>query len=161
MSVDFGGLKLDDPSGGGGGGGTVVQVVSANQSADISTTSVPPIYATLLTAPAVVLAAAGRLRIFFYASWSHNRVGFNVAANFRFLDNAVLLPASRGTTGNELASRIVSSSFCRVISVVAGVHVVRVDWAGFGLAAGAVIQIRPASLPDLEGAQLIVEELTP
>ena len=144
-----------------GGAAGVLQTVSVNASTDLTTTAIPPVYTPLFSVPITTTLAASRLRIDFFASWNHGGAfAGNVAANFRFLRNAVLLPATRGTTGNELRGRIVSSTFMRVLPVVAGLHTILVEWAGFALA-GNSLNIFAATAPDLFGAQLIVQELPP
>lgn len=145
-----------------GGAAGVLQTVSTNVAADISTTAIPPVYTTMITAPLLTTTlAASRLRIDFFASWNHTGAfAGNVAANFRFRLNGVLLPATRGTTGNELRSRIVSTTYMRVLPITVGPQTILVEWAGFGLA-GNALNVAAALLPDLFGAQLIVQELPP
>lgn len=145
-----------------GGAAGVLQTVSANVSTNITTTAIPPVYTTMITAPLLTTTLpASRLRIDFFASWNHSGAfAGNVAANFRFRLNGVLLPATRGTTGNELRSRIVSTTFMRVLPVIAGPQTILVEWAGFALG-GNTLNVAAALFPDLFGAQLIVQELPP
>lgn len=143
-------------------GGGVLQTVSTNLAADITTTATPPIYTTFLTAPLLTTTApASRLRIDFHAIWRHTGpFAGNVAVNYRFRLNGVLLPPSRGATDNSTRNQFKPIAFNRVLPIAAGPQVVLVEWSGFALGANT-LTVSPGTLPDLSGAQLIVQELPP
>lgn len=141
--------------------GRLIQARSDNVAANVTTTATAPVYATLFTV-ALTLTRVSDLKISMYAAWLHNGGGIgNAAANFRFRRNGVLLPVSRGTTDNALANRITATPFERLIEdVPVGLQTIICEWSRFG-AAGATLRISAASLPDLQGAHMTVENWLP
>ena len=95
----------------------------------------------------------------FYAALFHTgSFGANVAANFRFRRNGVLIPPSRGTTQNQITARIMCLSFeRRITGVAAGLQTIDCEWTRFGGGGLTVLAISAAALPDLFGAGMTVE----
>lgn len=138
--------------------GELIATVSFNLAVNISTTATPPVYATMLTLALTTVRPASVLDIRFVAAVRHVGVaGVNVAANFRLLLNGVLLPVTRGTTVNILTFAIMPVVIERRVDVTAGLQTVVVEWAKFAGPFNTLI-IDPVTLPDLSGAQLVLQE---
>lgn len=126
--------------------------------ADASTTAIPPIYATLLTAVLETIDPASELYLSFTASLLH--VGANaavVAPNVRFRLNGVLLPIGAGATVNMVRNQIMPVAYSVRLPVVAGVQTVVAEWAAFALGVNTLV-CNPVSLPDLMHAELLLQE---
>ena len=152
-------LQVFDPA----PGGTLIQVASVNQSADITTTVLSPTYATLFSASFTTTLPSSDIGIRFYAAYFAQGGGAaNIAGNFRFLRNGTPIPPSRGCTGNQVSSRIETVAFDRrIVGVAAGLQTITVEWTRFGGGLGASLAILAASLPDLFGAHMTIENWRP
>ena len=142
-------------------GGNLLATASSNTTANVTNAVGAPVYTLLHTAALTTTEPSTKLAIFFYASWFHTGAAAfaNVAAAFRFSLNGVLIPASRGTTGNEVSSRIVSTHYVREVTGIApGVQTVTCEWTKFGPLA-ATLAISAASLPDLMGSAMVIQSI--
>lgn len=128
---------------------------------DAMTTAVPPVYAVLLSGALTTISAASQLEIRFTAGVRHIGAFLgNVAPNFRFRLNGVLIAPGGGITTNETRSQIRPVAYSVRVAVAAGVQAVDVEWAGFALGVNTLI-IDVATMPDLSHAQLVLSEVVP
>lgn len=136
----------------------VLQTVSTNLAVDVVSGAQPPVYSTLLTAVMTTVLASSYLDIRTYVAMRMLGGGFGrKAPNIRLRLNGVLIPASRGMTENEVSGAIMTMAMERRLVVSAGIQTVIVEWAYFG-PVGATMNCTPVTLPDLEGAQLVIQE---
>ncbi len=138
--------------------GELIGTRSTNLTVDISTTAVPPVYATMLTAVITTVRPSSYLDIRFAACILHTGVaGVNAAPTFRARLNRVLVPVSRATTVNTVASRYMPVVLERRVIVSAGVQTVIIEWAKFG-APFNTMRCQVVTFPDIAGAQLVLQE---
>jgi len=149
-----------------GGGGlqpaapavTVLGASSTRLLVNASTTSIPPVYATLLSGTLTTIDAASNLYIAFTGALLHQGPnGANVAPNIRVRLNGALVTPGGGNTVNMVANRIMPITYSLRVGVTAGLQTVVVEWAAFALGANTLLCM-PASIPDLMHAQLLLEE---
>jgi hypothetical protein len=160
LSVDGGAYA---PYATGSTAGVLQQVADFNLAADVITTALSPVYTTLLTGSITTTLAASFLQIQHY-----NTVIFLGGAastrtcTIRLRLNGVLLPISRTSTQNaQTTSQIMNLNILRRVPIVAGLQTVIVEWTRFGGGVGNTMNCRPATLPDLEGAFLQLQEHAP
>ena len=140
--------------------GQLVRTMPENLAVDVTSVAMAPVYTTLMTTALTTVRLLSDLDIRFYGSFSHTGgIGVGRAINVRFRLNGVLIAASRGLTENEIVNRIHTVALERVVvGVTSGVQTVIAEWGYFG-PAGGTMRCRPATLPDLEGAQLVLQEI--
>jgi hypothetical protein len=145
-------------NGGGGGGSGVIQSASSRLVADLAVNSPAPAYATFPLSAALTTRGGTNLLIDFSAAVAHSGAfAGNVAINFRFLINAVLIPIGAGTFNNAVVSTIRPYVYSYRAPVAAGLQTVTCQWSGYGLGANLMI-ISPVTSPSFYYAQLIIRE---
>jgi len=143
---------------GGGGGGSVIQAASSRLTVDLAVASPFPAYATFPLSAALTTRGGTNLVIDFACAAAHTG-GFagNVAINFRFLINGVLIPIGGGTFNNMVVSTIRPIVYSYRAAISAGLKTVTCEWSGFSLGANTMI-ISPVTSPNFYFAQLIIRE---
>ncbi len=138
--------------------GELIGTVSTNLTVDISTTAVPPVYATMLTAVLTTERPSSYLDIRFAACIFHTGIaGVNGAPTFRLRLNGVLVPVSRSCTVNMVTSRYMPVVIERRVVVAAGPQTVLVEWSKFGAPLNTM-RCNVVTNPDIAGAQLVLQE---
>jgi hypothetical protein len=117
-----------------------------------------PAYAVFPLSAALTTRGGTNLLIDFSAAAAHTG-GFagNVAINFRFLINSVLIPIGAGTFNNAVVNTIRPYVYSYRAAIGAGLQTITVEWSGFSLGANLMI-ISPVTSPNFYYAQLIVRE---
>jgi hypothetical protein len=144
-------------------GGKLLQTDTDTLTANTSTGATVPVYTTFpLSVSLTTTLASSLLYIYAYVSWNFGGgapVGSLRTANFRFRRNAVLIPASRATSQVTVRGQLCANSFSRLLLVTAGLHTIDFQWAK-QLGSGT-LSCSPATLPDIFGANLKVQEFAP
>ena len=136
--------------------GGVIQTRSAELTANFLTAVTVPTYVTLLTVPMTTLLASSYLDIRFSCGVRHIGASLlTVAITARLRVNGVLLTG--GITMNTPRNQIQPMPVEKRLVVAAGLQTVVVEISKFA-GAGQTIVIDVVTLPDLNGATLVVQE---
>ena len=143
-------------------GGALLQVGSDNFAGLTTTTAIDPVY-TAFPLSVALTTGASKLHIYAYVAWNltGTPVGTVRAANFRFLLNGTPLGASRATSWATAQGQIATNSFTRVVDVAAGLQTVTMEWAKQAGSGTLQVNTTAGILPDVFGAQLVVQEVAP
>ena len=138
----------------------VIQIASARLLVNVTALNAlaPGAYAVFPLSASLVSTVGTFLQVQFSATARHTGAAATVAINFRFRLNAALISPGGGTTINVLVNQIGNVVYSLRVPIVAGVQAITIDWGGFALPVGNSLVCDPLALPNLNHAQLTIEE---